>query len=629
MNKFKKLILSLTITLLSSAGVEAMAKPIPQFKTFREFSTFVNKYSASDFLSNKKVFGDDKQGLLQFIYAAYEKLPDKSLAERLFQSKFKLTGWQIKDRVTAMISGGAIPQTLANAQDVIHNLSKEKSDLQDQIASLSAAVKDLRAGIAKTPATDTAGLQTLQAKLISAERKADDLNKIVEALRKDKTLLEKDISDLQAAGASAGQIKTLQDKLNETNTLLAAANKNNTDYQNQIKELRKLIKRMMKELPGSDVVKELKKLINNITNYYNSQVEKVNSIVLPDHFEVKSIDLVDLAKINTLNDIDTLQEILNVAEPIGNEFHNNYTAFNKDKDDLINKWNSLNINPKSVLVEIYNKGINIANEELKKIATKRDQIGALLQSAHERKEKRLDQEIDALAKSLPNEPKANNELAIAQALKTRTLDQLEIQATKQKLVHDNQIYKLGINQFTQLEAQAKNHANAENKLNNIKPILDLIKQTIDIEEEVVGHIIIDGGDHEPEGVSDVAVDLNNYSLSFKIGNVALKAENAQDAINKTFAERAEHIADESLIKAGQEVAKKVTQAELVGIWGSIMDGVYDQADDAQKTKIREFIKPIFAAYKYAGKGNKKAGAYKKGLKLYGLKNSQIIRSLVG
>jgi len=188
-------------------------------------------------------------------------------------------------------------------------------------------------------------------------------------------------------------------------------------------------------------------------------------------------------------------------------------------------------------------------------------------------------------------------------------------------------------QFQALEAKAKAFPAAEAKLNT-DPLVNTLKELVQKADANVkaAEAKIAGGTPPPadDKVSDVVVDMSNYSLRFKIGSVEFKAEAGNDLDNEEFLDQLKNInvTDKALTEAGKEIAKKVKQAELVGIWGSIIDGVYEKATTLdEKDKIKAFIKPLFAVYKFAATGNDKAGAYKSGLDVYELENSDIKKEL--
>lgn len=140
--------------------------------------------------------------------------------------------------------------------------------------------------------------------------------------------------------------------------------------------------------------------------------------------------------------------------------------------------------------------------------------------------------------------------------------------------------------------------------------------------------------HKKPEISDVAVDLENYIISFKIGDVEFKS----DANNVDDIQSINNIVDPSITEAGlttagEELAKKATvPVELRTMANDVLRAEFDKAITAdqqattpeekakaaeQQNKIRILIKPILAAYKNTptpkGKDDKDLTPYKEAL----------------
>lgn len=250
--------------------------------------------------------------------------------------------------------------------------------------------------------------------------------------------------------------------------------------------------------------------------------------------------------------------------------------------------------------------------------------------------------VEEIRKFLHNLPDLTEMLAKEMTMRAKdkkdpavTVDALELDVQESRESF-NRAERL-IKEFQGLQTRATATVNAEatkeldkaaGALTDLERIRDQAKENTEEIEQAIK-------DKKGGGVvSDVHVDMDDYSLSFKIGNVLFEAEADSDIKNTAFAANMakDEITENAAQTAGQDVAKKTTeQSQLGGIWGSIINDVYKIAsnnDNAQK-KIRSFIRPIFAAYKFAKAGNNEDNTYKTDLSFYGLKDEDITRNLVG
>lgn len=614
MNKFKKLILSLTITLLSYAGVEAMAK-LPQFKTYREYSKFVSQYPTSDFLINKDVFGKGNPGLLQVLLNEYDKLPggSKSLAENLFQAKFKLAGWQLRAKLASIRPAS---QIMADAETRIQNLTKENADLQAQIRSLSTETNDLTNNVNRTSPGNIAQLNKLEEQLEFTQKLAARINDRALDLLNDKSRLQKDIDDLRASGAaSAAQIQKMQNQLNIADAALANATQKKANYQNTIKTLNEKVESLTAGLPGGKeaqpIFDALDAIIKDCTIYYTNQV--ANKIV------INSIDI-DKPEtgINALSDINTLENIAKDAEALSKSMKDKVNNYIKEVNAEKDKWNKLNIPNESPLTKELDNKDNSINQILNKIDDKVKALNNVKNLADARitevKEANAKAEAELIGEiqNWGQQPQVSLqalEVVIDNAKIAGTkFDSFDEATLKAYIDHAKENVKNAddhIGEYANFANKASAYPKAQAELSTLQNRIDKLNELKVLLNDNISKAdakIKQAGAPGPAeaGVSGVVVDLNNSVISFKIGDVSFKSD-ANDINRIKFIKNIvkPSITEATLTKAGEEIAKQAKNtAELTAIAGDVLRAEYDKATtEEQKKRIRLLMKPILLAYK--------------------------------
>lgn len=619
MNKFKKLILSLTITLLSYAGVEAMGKQI----TYYDFGKFVNKYTAGQFLSNATVKETGNEGLLQALLSKFDKLPEgsKSLAETLLRSKFKLTSWQLRAKLASIRPAA---QIMADAETRIQNLTKENADLQAQIRSLSTETNDLTTNVNRTSPGNIAQLNRLQEQLKNTQDLAARINDRALDLLNDKSRLQKEIDDLRASGAvSAAQIQKMQNQLNIADDALANATQKKANYQNTIKTLNEKVESLTAGLPGGKeaqpIFDVLDGIIKDCNNYYTNQV--ANKIV------INSIDI-DKPEtgINALNDITTLENIAKDAEAAAKSMEdkvNNYKEkVNAEKD----KWNKLNIPKESPLTKELDNKVNSIDQIRNKIDAKvkalrnvKDLANARItevKEANAKAEAELIKKIKDFANNFPTEEGAKILLEEEKNINiNEPIDQLKLTLHASTLTGET--VKQQLEDFRKLEASAATYPNALAELHKLDANVNLLKQ---VEAKAQANVQAlqakiqagtSAGGGPAAGVSGVEVEIGTHTgkLSF---NVTEKDESKHQLISDgsdkksaiQFAKTIANISDPMLEEIGKAILNKIktgnpkeTDTKISEVLNFTLDAPYNKAnkattDENVKNNIQKNIRTI-------------------------------------
>lgn len=641
MNKYKKLVLSLTISLLSFAGVWALA--IPQFKTYREFSNYwaQPQFSASAILSNKQVSGPDKPGLLEGFIESFDKLPKGTIpqAENFIRSKFG-ANWSSAKLKEKLFAEKGIATTIAQTRKL---LAQEKASFQ----KLSAEFTKETNKFTKETNKLRKELDSYKGKYGEYETIEEDyerlygtlhgLENLVETLEEKQEILKEKIAELRKQGATPTQLAPLQKQLDDANAEIKDREKIIANHAAEIKKLEARITELEKLVSPGQAWKALSEkydaLIQEMKNYNATIPEKVKLS------NGKVVDLKDDTEIIGLTVSEELNKVIDELKDTIPKLEKSEQLMTGEAKALADEWTAIEkrwTDPKET-AEKAQATLDQA-QKAKEIDAEIDKVKNKIQQFHARQEdaenRKIIVQINAIDKEFedfyggyledkiigteiknlighPDIIRNFNEKGELQKASDRLKEYIKAANEKQKkLSAELLLIKTEIDDLS--DATQKNDREvAFNKIEKeqYKTLAEEIRHLKAEIDNQIGQIPVTppnggggGGGGKPEEVTDVAVDLNNYTLTFKIGDIEFKSD-ATDIDDKEFIKNIvdPKITEAALTTAGEELAKQAkTPQELRTIANDLLRAELDKATtDEQRNKIRMLVKPILVTYRNA------------------------------
>jgi len=514
MNQYKKLILSLTISLLSFTEAWSMTRSIPQIKTYREFGIFVNQYTAADFLSNKPVFGPTKPGLLKILLDSYNSIPvgARDLAENLFRSKFKMNSTQLSQKLEQLI-GTTVPVSVKQAQEIIHQLTeeaqKDSNKLKQDKANLENQVKELEAGIAQLADNIQKAnvmpqnIAKLKTKNTVLKQRANDLDQLNNDLINNRNALEEQLATLQAqlqtpgASTSADQkrIADLEENLNETDIKIAEYQSKKQFYKKKIQELEKQIEQLVAsnhnkqaehDKQAEYIIKEMEDIIKQ---YTDAGTEGLNQIILHNPSTTIGQLSNNVDSLNTITDITELKQALIAVDTFKNNSMKLHDKLKPQAIELITLAHATGDNLDNI--------INVLNQRLDNYSKLPSHLNIIIKAIEERIEElqpksKIDPQTLQEMSEWTTDLAINKAQEVQQVLADPRLDPNTSNDKKSikralKFLENNILPAYGavLNQYNHYKAVAQNDPalnalkSAKSTIKSIKDLLATTNNTID------------------------------------------------------------------------------------------------------------------------------------------------------